>query len=354
MGAGIVLQHAHIGVSMFLLCSVWVGCGRREPIELAPEPLARVGNAVITEADFEYELQRRMATGRPLGDAQTVLGELIEREAMLQEAVRDPRLQEPDVRRERENQLLAQWFDRTLQEEKRNVTVTDDELRAAYHAHPEAHASPALMRLAILYREVPSSSENEALKTLSDALRSARQTYLDDPAAMTRNGRIPGFGAIAAEASEDTASRYRGGDLGWLDSTRGDYRWPSVVMETGFALPIGGVSDVVNTEEGLYVVMKQDERQARVTPFEEATLTLRRRLLLAKQEATEACFKSNVLSRTTIVVNRERAMNLRIPAPQTPALPIGDLLPVAEMTNTVQTEKRALAPESGRELRYEN
>ena len=78
MGEGIVLQHARIGVSMFLLCSVWVGCGRREPIELAPEPLARVGNAVITEADFEYELQRRMATGRPLGDAQTVLGELIE------------------------------------------------------------------------------------------------------------------------------------------------------------------------------------------------------------------------------------------------------------------------------------
>ena len=322
------------------------GCGRRAPpASSAPAPLARVGAAVITEADVERELRRRAVAGRTAADAQAVLGEMIERQAMLQEAARAAWLQEPELRRERDNLLLAQWSERTLQEEKRRATVTEEDLRRAYQASPEAHATPPMARLAILYRKPSAPADSAAGEAPDEALRRARQTYLVDPAAATRNGRIPGFGALAAEVSEDVASRYRGGDLGWLDASRRDYRWPAEVVAVGFALPTGGVSEVLQTGQGLYVVMKQDARAGRVTPFEEAAPGLRRRLLRAKQEAAEAAFRSNLLARAGVVVNRERAVRLRAPAAIVPPAPPG-LLPVAGLTNSPPAgrEGRARSP----------
>ena len=115
----------------------------------------------------------------------------------------------------------------------------------------------------------------------------------------TRDGRIPGFGALAAEASEHATSRYRGGDIGWIETGRDAYPLPAAIVETGFALPVGGVSDVIETEEGLYVVMKQDQREARTAPFEEVADTLRRRLLRDRRDRVEAAFNSNLLARAT-------------------------------------------------------
>jgi len=125
------------------------------------------------------------------------------------------------------------------------------------------------------------------------------------------------------------------------------------VMEAGFALPTGGVSEVLQTGQGLYVVMKQDARAGRVTPFEEAAPGLRRRLLRAKQEAVEAAFRSNLLARAGVVVNRERAARLRAPAAIAPA-PLPGPLPVTGLTSSPTTGRQSLARSPGREATHEN
>ena len=296
-----------------LACSLTAGCGHRQagtaktpPVE-AP-PLARVGDARITEEDFAFEVQRRTKAGAPVESAQALLQDLIQREAMLQEARRAPWIHEPEAKRERDNQLLVQWLDRALQAEEDRVAVTDGELRAYYDAHRGDVTRPAVVRLAMLYRRV-SPQEAEAAAKEMEATRTA---YLADRATSTRNGRIPGFGTLAAQASEDAVSRYRGGDLGWLEPGRKDYRWPGAVLDTGFALPKGGVSDILKTEEGLYVVMKCDERDAQVTPFEEASVALRRRLVREKQEALEKDFVRGLLARAKVEVNADRAARLTV------------------------------------------
>ena len=145
---------------------------------------------------------------------------------------------------------------------------------------------------------------------------------------------------MAADASEDTVSRYRGGDIGWQEPGQEKYRWPKPVMEAAFALKKGETSDVIDFEDGLYVVMKSDERPSFVTPFEEAKVTMRRRMIRDKQAAVEAQFRSNLTSGVQIEINREILGRVELPraAAETvaagPTAPGTDAGPAAQSGST--------------------
>jgi len=320
---GLRFWHSILAAGLILLGAA--GCGKKDRVSepAAPPPLARVGDAVITEADFEVEARRRAEADRPATDTSELLQEMIEREVMLQKARSDDAMRTPEVQRALDNQLLTHWLDGSLQQAKDQVTVTDDELRAAYEADPASHTRPAMIRVAMLYRKVGVSAAPEDRDNVRAALRAARDTYLRDPAAATQGGRISGFGTVAAEASEDAVSRYRGGDIGWHEPTGERFRWPKAVMEAAFALKKGETSDLIEIEDGLYVVMKSDERPSSVTPFEEAKVTMRRRMIRDKQAAVEAEFRSNLLSSVRIEINHDVLGRMELPRPAAPGMDAG-------------------------------
>lgn len=309
---------------LLLLC----GCGRQQP-EIAAEvreaPLATVGDEIITEEDFEAEVRRRLEKGQPLADTRTVLRDMIERKAMLQKAAASDVARDPVVKREMENLLLRHWIERGLQVEKAAVKVSGEELREIYEADPSAWTLPAQTRLAMLYRRLDPHAPEEAVEKLKGALRDAVKEFNADRKAATRDGRIPGFGAVAAQASEDALSRYRGGDLGWMKTAAtNETRWPPEMLETGFALEVGGVSKLLHLDDGLYVVMKTGRRQPRMIPFDEAAIRLRRRLLREKREAFEQEFMRRLLEEAHVEINPEKAAQLqrpvREPGDEPPAL----------------------------------
>ncbi len=308
------------------------GCScRKEPVAAADVPLAEVNGQAITQADFDFEVQRRLASSRPVGTPDAILQDLVDRRIMLQQAEQSASLEDPAVRRELENQKLAHWLAGTLQARKDAVTVSDEELRQAYEADRAAHTQSGRVRLAILYRRLGRQDGEDRREALRTELQAARDRYLADPDGVTQNGRISGFGKVAAEASEDTVSRYRGGDLGWLEPGRQDYHWPAAVIEAGIALPTGQPSDVLAAGDGLYIVMKTGEREARITPFEEAVASLRRRLLRERQDAVEKSFKENLLAGAKVHIDPKQAARLKVPesaVPQAPALtPRGERAP---------------------------
>jgi len=296
------------GLAVALLAS---SCGRNPQASSAePEWIARVNGEPITAADVQFEVRRRTEARQPAGDAESILQDLIRRKVMLHEAAKSEVMRDPAVRRELENRQLGQWLDRSLQVKRDAVRVSDDEMKAYYEAHRDAFSRPAMARLAILYRRANAGDEAE----LREELAKGRAAFLADPAAATQQGRIPGFGTVAAAHSEDTISRYRGGDLGWIDATQDDARHPAAVLEAARALDVGGVSDVIPAGEGLYVVMKIDQRAPAVSPYEEVAPTLRRKLIRLKQEEVEQSFTSNLMAGAKIEVDREKAARIAVPA----------------------------------------
>ncbi len=311
---------------LILVCSsvmLW-GCRSRQEEPDDAFILAMVNGVPITKDDFTFEVQRRVASGRPLGHAASVLDELIERELMLQHAKTSDRLQDPVVQRELENQILVAWLDEALQTQRDSVRVSEDELRAAYESRLEEFTRPALTRLAVLYRRRSPLDPEETQVSLVAELEQARAAYLADPETATRSGRLQGFGTIAAEHSEHTVSRYRGGDLGWFDPASGISGVPDSIIQAGLALPEGVVSEVLPTDDGLYVVMKTGDRELQVTPYEEAAVVLRRRLIRERQDAVEEHFRASLREGAVISVSTDAVHQLELSSVEPGHDPAGD------------------------------
>jgi parvulin-like peptidyl-prolyl isomerase len=151
----------------------------------------------------------------------------------------------------------------------------------------------------------------------------------------TNGNPAGGFGALALEASDDQASRHRGGDLGWLDAGNFEYRWPQAVLTAGYALDVGQISPVIETPQGYYVVMKTDARSGSVTPLAEVAPALRQSLLVTRRQQVQEAFRaetvraaqakidSAVLATVEIAPSTQlaRATNLSTESPGLPAGP---------------------------------
>lgn len=274
------------------LCNLWIlsillicGCSRSPVPQSSDSPiLATVNGRVITQADFDAEAVRR-----PTASADTLLSNLIERQAMVIRAEAAGIADSPEFKYDTETRLITRYIDETYKKERDAVTVTDDELQAAYEARKEAMFSrPPLARYAILYRKGRDTAE---LKT---ALAEALAVFEQDRDAATNKGRLQGFGKVAADHSEDTISRYRGGDIGWTGEGVAS-RVPVDVLEAGAPLDVGVPTEPFAAGDGVYVIMKTAVRDASQLSFKEASPALRRRLLTEKQSTVEARFKAALM-----------------------------------------------------------
>jgi len=274
----------------FALGLLLYGCRPASSSEPTSPVLATVNGRAITQADFDEESSRR-----PSLSAEATLSNLVERQAMLIRAEASGAADTPAFRRDTENRLISQWLVDAYQKEREAITVTEEELGAAYETRREQlFIRPPLTRYAILYRK------GRDLAELTGALEEAVARFEADRAAATNNGRLQGFGKIAADHSEDTISRYRGGDLSWVGDDTAS-RIPAEVLTAGKAQALHAVSKPMAAGDGVYVIMKTDERDATQLDFKEAAPALRKRLLAEKQTALESRFKKDLMGSVTVV-----------------------------------------------------
>jgi len=112
----------------------------------------------------------------------------------------------------------------------------------------------------MLYREKLEEVITAQVPTSAEQVR-ARHILLEtreeaeDALARLRAGED--FEELAAELSQDTATKEQGGDLGWFPREQ----MTATFSEAAFALQPGEISDVVETEFG-YHIIRVDEREA--------------------------------------------------------------------------------------------
>jgi len=272
------------------------GCTRQEPEEV----LARVGDAVITVADFERQLQARRGAGLVKVDAEELLGELVEREVLVQKAVSDGLRNDPEVKELIRDVLISKYRERHLDGLlDKAVEVSSEEVGEAYEQEKEKLMRPERVRLALLRLSAADAAEQEAQ---SRRLRIAVEKASQESAAAQA-----GFGRLAVEYSEDQESRYRGGEIGWVERERYPQRLGREVIEAGFALrEPRHISDVIRVAGGVFVVMLLERQPASAMPLELAGPVLRQRLVQQKQEQIRAEFQESLRRDLTVEVHCER------------------------------------------------
>jgi parvulin-like peptidyl-prolyl isomerase len=247
--------------------------------------LAKVGNANITLQDFQREVEWYTRNQRSLPEKQALLDEMISREARLQRARALGLDQDPDLRRHCDSLLIGKLEQRELRPKLDQMEVPTEEVRAAYDKDIARYTHQAKARLAIIFIQADAKMGAARMAELEGRIAEARKQTLDLPAG-TR-----GFGKVAMDFSEDQASRYRGGDVGWFDQGLKDYRLPAEVVTAGFDLKSpGDISDVIKTAKGFYLVSRIEVRPVTTVPLATVQPTIQRRLLADKRQEGQMAF----------------------------------------------------------------
>jgi len=167
-----------------------------------------------------------------------------------------------------------QWLEQQIAPE---TAVTEKECRDFYEANREAFAQPVRFRASHLFLAAPADTPPEVVES--------KQETIEGLAERLAGGET--LAQLAAESSEDEATKSRGGDLGFFSSAR---------MPAGFfaeveKLAVGRRSKPFRSHLGFHIVEKTEIRPPRVLSFDEArgdivaALANERRALIAKRLA---------------------------------------------------------------------
>jgi peptidyl-prolyl cis-trans isomerase D len=160
------------------------------------------------------------------------------------------------------------------------VEVKDGEVAEYYALHKDdKFTEPEQVRARHILVKTPAGED-------ADAKAAARKKAEGLLAKVKAGGD---FAALAKASSEDPGSATQGGDLGLF--SRG--RMTPAFEEAAFALPAGGVSEVVETPFGFHVIRVEEHRPGGAKPLEAVrdevadTLKHERALELARKQAEE-------------------------------------------------------------------
>jgi len=267
--------------------------------------LAKVGPREIHVEQFKREMSRRSRRSKNL-DKKMILEEMINYETLLTKAFEAGLDKDPEVIRSYHNLLIGKLKRNKLNPRIKSATVTDEDMQAYYEENIDTYTRRAKARMAIIHIKTHPKMSQEKLSGLKERMAEAREKSLK------LTGSARGFGQVAINYSEDQATRYKGGDIGWISKGR-KYRWPAEVTDTGFSLESGGISDIITTDTGLFLVKVSDKRESVVTPLKKVKRRLRHKLLLEKRKTAEKTFQEEMRAATAIEIYPEALDAIPLP-----------------------------------------
>jgi len=160
---------------------------------------------------------------------------------------------DPEIQK-RLDELKEHLIVQRVMEEQQNATVTDEQVKAYYDAHPQEFSTEKVKASHILV-------DNEALANEIEAKLKADKTQ---------------FAALAAQYSKDLSNAKRGGDLGMF----GRGRMVKEFEDAAFALKADGdISPPVQTRFGWHIIMRTGREEGSVQPFDQVKSQIKVKLV---------------------------------------------------------------------------
>jgi peptidyl-prolyl cis-trans isomerase C len=288
------------------------GCGRPTESQTSGDIVATVDGKPIPRSTFEAELARVSRSGRTVNPRQ-VLEELIQRERLVARAVRLGLEQDPEVQRAFQTILITRLKERELEPKIRSLDISDEDVQAAKQALNKRKVLLPQVRLAALRLQVNAKASAAKMKEAEARLEEAREKAQELPA------ETVGFGRLAIEYSDDDTTRYRGGDLGWLETDPSKYHFDEAMLKAGFGLKTAGeISPIIHGKDGLYLVRAMERREAAATVGNAGDELARHRAQIEKRRALENAFAEE--TRQMIPVTLSSAAVEKLPVHQ-PVIP---------------------------------
>jgi hypothetical protein len=296
------------------------GCHHDKQTQAGSSEVARVAEACISRDAFETQLNLRARTAGDHFSTESakaaLLDEMIRREAVFAKAKAAGFDQRPDVQ-ESVKRLIVDKF----QEEQMKARGADEpfvserEIEDYYRQHNDKFATAARVRGAILFLKISplvDAEKREQLMVKAEALLAQAAT------AAPRE-----FAALVQANSEDQATRYKAGDIGWVSREAKGRDLEPAVMEALFALKTpGDFAAVTSGEKGVYIVKLTDSQPAGTRPLTEVKESIAYTLRKQKLDQREQDFFAGMKAGLDIRINRPLLESIQ-PSPSPVKTPPG-------------------------------
>lgn len=209
--------------------------------------LVSVNGKKITEGDVEFlgtvnpRIKAQLAS--PMGKKR-ILDNLVEQELLYQEAIKKGINRDPEVR------AKAELYRRVIVAQ----SLLDNELEKTakdyYKENPEEFKKLKMSQIMIRYDANPKKGKKaKDAHTEKQALKIANEVK-------ARLDKGEDFTKVAAEVSEDMATKRRGGDMGLV--AKGDKRFEArgygPLVERAFEMKVDEISGPIKTEKGYHII----------------------------------------------------------------------------------------------------
>ncbi|MES2572855.1 MAG: peptidyl-prolyl cis-trans isomerase [Verrucomicrobiota bacterium] len=299
------MNSLHFSVLAFLLIGS-AGCSRRTVPPPATNILAQIGDEVITTEQFQAAMTRRRVPDQPEAK-HALLNEMIRYRTLVQEARRRGLDRDPEVIEAYESMLAGKVREMDAEAQKGRLIVTAQEVEAYYQAHAQEFALPARIRVAMIFVE--------ATRNFTEAARTERRASLEAARekALNLDRQKAGFGALAAEYSYDQATKFRGGDIGYVVQGTSDPNLGEEVLAAAFALKAPGeVSEIIATERGFFLLRLMEHQPGSIRALSQMERPIRQRLVQQKQRELEREPARSQGAAASVVIHEERLAALSV------------------------------------------
>jgi parvulin-like peptidyl-prolyl isomerase len=293
------------------LCALVFACSKP-----APKPvtgLAQVGDQQIMPEDLIRQLQKQTGNLTP-EIREAALQSLIRQKALLSKARAAGFDRDPETAA-RIEQFIASAYEEKLRGPDATRTNSLAEVEAYYKEHAGEFIAQERIRVATILVRVPKKADDE-----SRARFSAQVEKVHADAAALPSG-VKDLGELAQKNSEDQSSRYRGGDLGWMNRAETEGRFGPKLAATVFDLKNPGeLSPVLSDPDGLHIFKLIERQSAHPKPIVEVRDLIAYRIAQGKKLESDKAFEQKIRSDLRIEVNRQ-LLDQVAPITNAPAAP---------------------------------
>jgi parvulin-like peptidyl-prolyl isomerase len=290
------------------LCFAMVSCRKPDPLRRVEvgDAIALVAGEKISAERLRAELLRQHGKdGNNLTSSQKVaaLDNLIVTDALYAKAKAARFDRTPEMESRIKNLIVTQYKEAAFPTPA--STVTEQEIEQYYSANKNRYTTPAAIRGAVILIEMPATATPE--KRLEFHAQ-AEAVLAEAKAAATPQE----FADVVRRHSADQASRYRGGDIGWLTDSKTHYdaelfKALNAVQKAGMFTPL------ISTSRGLIIAKLLEKREPGFKPLSQVKETIQYQLTRMKVHQAELDFQASAKEGLDIQINRQLLESITFP-----------------------------------------
>lgn len=277
----------------------------------AGEPVAKVGEAVITSEQLEQYMQKKSAMSSAYGvpdkmrDPKKVLQMQIEKELLAQEAIKLGYLDRPDIQQDLKSLLVRRMTKETEKKVTGENKPSEEEIKAYYDANPDFFHKPEKIKANFVY--IPFSADKaNSLKAAKIAKRK-----INDPAEKHKKTH---FQSIVSETEQSyglSDSEKASARLSFKTRNQTEEIFGKNASEKLWALnENGAVSDVVEGKDGYYIFWLAAKKAAVDDDLKTAQPSIERRIIAQKRSEAFAQLVNDLRARTGVTIFDKKVAQL--------------------------------------------